>query len=63
MIYEDGYNSILGPQIESDSISLIGPSSLINDIKAVQTIYLELGNLKNSYNAMIDINQIESPQN
>jgi len=63
VIYEDGYNSILGPQIEPDSITIIGPSSLVNDIKAVQTSNLELDNLKDSYNAMIDINQIDSLQN
>lgn len=63
VIYEDGYNSILGPQIEPDSITLIGPSSLVNDIKTVQTSNLELDNLKDSYNAMIDINQIDSLQN
>lgn len=63
VIYKDGYNSILGPQIEPDSITIIGPSSLVNGIKAVQTINLELDNLKDPYNAMIDINQIDSLQN
>ncbi|MGV6831325.1 MAG: CdaR family protein [bacterium] len=63
VIFEDGYNSILGPQIEPDSISIIGPSSLMNDIKFARTINLSLNNLKDSYKAMIDINQIDSLQN